>query len=502
MAAVKEPILAAGQTLAVFSVANERAARALLKRLEEIDKVDGNVEILDAAIAQKRRLGRVKVHQTIDTPGMKGARRGAAVGVVAGAILLGPAGAAIGGAAGGTLAGLHNRIKDIGIDDKFMRAVGHELEGRGRCALFVLYVGKWANSIGMIEEAVKRSDALLIHSTLSAEKAAALKALVDPAVKELGGPEVVNDYEVEAPPPAPVAAAAVAAASEEEAPAEPAAATPARTDDLTALDGIGDKTAAAFGKAGVVTFAQLAAMSEPDIRTILVAEHIPVPHSVGTWAMQASFAANGDWKGLMAFVGKTQEHRDGQKPAAADEPAKIPDDLTQINGIGPKAAKLLTAAGIVTYNDLENAPETKLRSTLRAGGMVAPGALATWPRQAAFAGAGDWSGLAKFNRTQAASAGKAASKSGAKGSAAKEQAAPAKPDDLTQLKGIGTRMSAILATGGVTTYKQLQKMKAPALREIVSASGALPPSSLTTWPTQASYAAAGDWDGLAAYNKA
>ena len=243
-------------------------------------------------------------------------------------------------------------------------------------------------------------------------------------------------------------------------------------------------------------------MSEPDIRRILTDSRIPVPHSVGTWAMQASFAANGDWKGLMAFLGKTQEHRDGQKPAAAEEPAKVPDDLTQINGIGPKAAKLLTAAGIVTYNDLENAPEAKLRSTLRAGGMVAPGTLATWPRQAAFAGAGDWSGLAKYNRTQAASGGKAASKSGAKGTAAKEKAPPAKPDDLTQLKGIGTRMSAILATGGVTTYKQLEKMKAPALREIVSASGALPPSSLTTWPTQASYAAAGDWDGLAAYNKA
>ena len=30
---------------------------------------------------------------------------------------------------------------------------------------------------------------------------------------------------------------------------------------------------------------------------------------------------------------------------------------------------------------------------------------------------------------------------------------------------------------------------------------ALPPSSLESWPTQASYAARGDWSGLATYNR-
>jgi hypothetical protein len=53
----------------------------------------------------------------------------------------------------------------------------------------------------------------------------------------------------------------------------------------------------------------------------------------------------------------------------------------------------------------------------------------------------------------------------------------------------------------VTTYKDLEHMSTEELRALVSSKGSLPPSSLITWPTQASYAAKGDWQGLAAYNK-
>ena len=38
---------------------------------------------------------------------------------------------------------------------------------------------------------------MLFNSTLTAEKAAALTALVEPAVEALGGEEVVADYELE-----------------------------------------------------------------------------------------------------------------------------------------------------------------------------------------------------------------------------------------------------------------------------------------------------------------
>jgi hypothetical protein len=50
----------------------------------------------------------------------------------------------------------------------------------------VQYEGSWAASIGLIENAIKAENALLTSSTLSAEKAAALQALVLPARRSPG----------------------------------------------------------------------------------------------------------------------------------------------------------------------------------------------------------------------------------------------------------------------------------------------------------------------------
>ena len=116
------------ETLAVFLVDSDAAAQRLLKRLQKIDETDPNVQIVDAAIADRTKRGRVKIHQTKDMGGAKGALRGGAIGVVVGTILLGPVGAVAGGAAVGVLNGLHNRFHDIGIDDKFMRGVSREVD--------------------------------------------------------------------------------------------------------------------------------------------------------------------------------------------------------------------------------------------------------------------------------------------------------------------------------------------------------------------------------------
>ena len=211
------------QILAAFVLDKHSAAERFLKKLQAIDKADKNVEILDAAIADRgKRLGGVKVHQTEDTGALKGGLRGGAIGVVVGTILLGPAGPLVGGAVGGVLAGLHNRFRDIGIDDKWMREVAHEVD-KGKTALFVLYEGEWSASIGAIEDAIKAEQALLFQTTLPAEKTAALRALVESAADELGGEEVVADYEVETVPEAEAApeVAAVAAAEVAAPPVKP-----------------------------------------------------------------------------------------------------------------------------------------------------------------------------------------------------------------------------------------------------------------------------------------
>jgi predicted flap endonuclease-1-like 5' DNA nuclease len=464
------------QTLAVFLLENDGEARKFLKNVQAIDKADDNVNIVDAAIADRTRRGKVKIHQTKDRGGMKGGFRGGAIGVVVGAIVLGPAGAAIGGAAGGILAGLRNRFHDIGIDDKFMAKVTREVD-KGKSALFVQYEGDWSGSIGAIQDQVKAANALLISSTLPAETAAALQQLVEPAVEELGGEEVVADYEVDEE---------VAA---EEAPAPVAAAA----DDLTQIKGVGPKTATVLAGAGIDSYAKLASISEPDLRQALTSADAAVPRNVSTWAMQASFAAKGDWRGLDAFIHKSEPASAKGAGVEAATPVR-PDDLTQLVGIGPKASKALAAAGITSYEALANANEPGLRKALHEADMLAPGNVATWPMQASLAAKGDWQGMMKLNQKQPKA-------SSSKPKTAATPAAAPEPDDLTQLSGIGPRIATILSDAGVTTYDQLQHTSTQELREIIAMGGALPPSSMGSWPTQASYAAKGDWQGMAAYNR-
>lgn len=89
-------------------------------------------------------------------------------------------------------------------------------------------------------------------------------------------------------------------------------------------------------------------------------------------------------------------------PAAhsAPQPSSAePDDLTRIEGIGPKMSQALLAAGIDTYEKLHNASEDDLRAAIEGAGMRLAPSLGTWAEQAAYAVRGDWDGLEQFQDT-------------------------------------------------------------------------------------------------------
>ena len=73
------------------------------------------------------------------------------------------------------------------------------------------------------------------------------------------------------------------------------------------------------------------------------------------------------------------------------------DDLTKIEGIGPKVAKVLNGAGITTFSDLANANAQDVQEKLKAAGlqMMNPEG---WIEQAELAAKGDWAGLEKLQR--------------------------------------------------------------------------------------------------------
>lgn len=79
-----------------------------------------------------------------------------------------------------------------------------------------------------------------------------------------------------------------------------------------------------------------------------------------------------------------------QEPAAAAEP----DDLTKIEGIGPKVQGMLNDAGISTFAELASRAPEQLSEILDAAGSIYKAMDKTsWPKQAALAADGKWEEL-------------------------------------------------------------------------------------------------------------
>jgi predicted flap endonuclease-1-like 5' DNA nuclease len=186
--------------------------------------------------------------------------------------------------------------------------------------------------------------------------------------------------------------------------------------------------------------------------------------------------------------------------AAAAEAAEAaaqpkPDDLTIIEGIGPKIAELLEQNGIATFATLADTSVEDLEAILRSGGSrfqtADPG---TWPRQARLAANRDWPRLDLL---------KAQLKGGVRrpeeSAATRSQAVPQPQDDLAIIEGIGPKIAEILYANGIRTYAQLARMEPARLRLLLNEAGpAYRVADPTTWPEQASWAAVGNWDRLQA----
>lgn len=93
------------------------------------------------------------------------------------------------------------------------------------------------------------------------------------------------------------------------------------------------------------------------------------------------------------------------KPVTPAEPVNEPivaateqaDDLTKIEGIGPKIAELLTNAGITTFEALAATDADKVRAILEeAGSRYKSHDPTTWSKQAAMAAAGNWEELKTY----------------------------------------------------------------------------------------------------------
>lgn len=84
--------------------------------------------------------------------------------------------------------------------------------------------------------------------------------------------------------------------------------------------------------------------------------------------------------------------REEEVPAAKPE-APVADDLTRIEGIGPKISSLLQSADITTFARLAAADVSRLEQILSEADLAGLADPATWPEQARLAAAGEWDAL-------------------------------------------------------------------------------------------------------------
>ena len=162
-------------------------------------------------------------------------------------------------------------------------------------------------------------------------------------------------------------------------PSAPAEAAPPQADDLTAIEGIGPKVASLLRAEGITTFAELAAADPARLKDVLKGADLQMMDPA-TWPMQARLAADGKWEELKAL----QEQLKGGR--------HVSDDLTVLEGVGPRVSSLLNQAGIWTFAQLSAADPAHIREVLRAAGlsMMDP---ASWPQQARMAADGKWDEL-------------------------------------------------------------------------------------------------------------
>jgi DNA-directed RNA polymerase subunit beta' len=256
---------------------------------------------------------------------------------------------------------------------------------------------------------------------------------------------------------------------------DPAAApsAPAEVDDLTRIEGIGPAIAGHLNAAGIMSYSQLASAGSGRIREILDAVGGYGAHDATTWCDQAQLAAVGAWTQLQDW----QDRLVGGRPAESAPVTAGADDLTKIEGIGPKIAEHLATAGIITFAQLTQASAAELKDFLAAGGFDSQDPT-TWADQAQLAAAGEWDKLGQWQ--DELNGGRVVAS-----------------DDLTKIEGIGPQVAGLLNSVGLESFQQLAQTTPDQIKEVLDhAGGIMATMNPSTWPDQAQLAAAGEWDKL------
>ena len=176
-----------------------------------------------------------------------------------------------------------------------------------------------------------------------------------------------------------------------------------------------------------------------------------------------------------------------------------PTDLSIFAGIDPKVEKLLNDHDITTWTRLTVTPAHKLKAMLaNAGANFETYDSSTWSLQASLARVGRWKELIKLQKIIHP----------ARKSKVRQRFRQGKlndlhrVDDLKVIEGIGPKTEQLLKDGGIDNWAKLAGATQEDLQQILTTAGPhfrlINPAS---WPQQAAFAAANDWDGLKTFQE-
>ncbi len=180
-----------------------------------------------------------------------------------------------------------------------------------------------------------------------------------------------------------------------------------KEDDLKIVEGIGPKTEALLHNSSIHTWNQLGITSVQQLQSILdkAGDRFKLLNP-STWPKQSRMAADGEWIKLREYqnflIGGVEPEGEVQPSSISDIEyisgmRIVKDDLTIIEGIGPKIQALLKDNEIDSWYKLSTTPVDTLQGILDGAGdnyrIHDPG---TWPKQAEMAYEGRWDDLKEY----------------------------------------------------------------------------------------------------------
>lgn len=137
------------------------------------------VDLEEASVVVRNQKGKVRLHHVSHLT-LPGALSGGFVGTLAGLMLLNPVLALIGMVTGAGLGAVLGALKEVGIEEKFMKELASHLKP-GSSAMFILV--KSAEPQDVVEE-IKRFNGKLLQTTLSHVDESKLRAALQEAARQ------------------------------------------------------------------------------------------------------------------------------------------------------------------------------------------------------------------------------------------------------------------------------------------------------------------------------